>query len=100
MTKEEMLEGLTKVRVEVLNDEARLLFQTIMSEFDKRDEYKDKLIKIRDYCQNILVSNKDKDNIDKNCMTEICEMIDIIILGKDTALICNEEDIYIQDEDK
>lgn len=44
-----MLEALTKVRPDMLNKETRLLFDTIMQEFDKRDAYKNALEEIEDY---------------------------------------------------
>lgn len=49
MNTEDMLEALTRVRPDMLNKETRLLFDTIMKEFDKRDAYKNALEEIEKY---------------------------------------------------
>lgn len=49
MNTEDMLETLTRVRPDMLNKETRLLFDTIMKEFDKRDAYKNALEEIEKY---------------------------------------------------
>lgn len=50
---EEILKAFCNVRVELLDDNARLLFDTIMREFDKRDNYKQALYKIKEYITNL-----------------------------------------------
>lgn len=57
---QEVLDELYEVRPEILNDDAKRLFDAIMSIADERDKYREKLEKIKEHIQLIQTYTDDE----------------------------------------
>lgn len=71
---QKVLDELNTVRPEVLNGEAKRLFEAIMKIADERDEYKDKLSQIREIFLKYDWKNSNKEEI-YNQLKELYERI-------------------------
>lgn len=88
---EEILESLTTVRVDMLNEDTAKLFEVIMKVIDERDELNNRIEKATDKLQLLVDIGFDYDGMSKS--EDLQSLIDdLVSYAKDSIKILNKKD--------
>lgn len=88
---EEVLEALTTVRVDMLDEEATRLFEVIMKVIDERDELNNRIEKAIDKLQLLVDIGFDYDGMSKSEDLQLL-IDDLVSYAKDSIKILNKKD--------
>ena len=88
---EEVLEALTTVRVDMLDEEATRLFEVIMKVIDERDELNNRIEKATDKLQLLVDIGFDYDGMSKSEDLQLL-IDDLVSYAKDSIKILNKKD--------
>lgn len=88
---EEILESLTTVRVDMLNEDTAKLFEVIMKVIDERDELNNRIEKATDKLQLLVDIGFDYDGMSKSEDLQLL-IDDLVSYAKDSIKILNKKD--------